>query len=57
VREGSDVTLVATQLMREEAIKAADKLGSEGISVEVIDPRMLVPFEVYLKAGVSRTRV
>jgi pyruvate/2-oxoglutarate/acetoin dehydrogenase E1 component len=45
VREGADVTVVATQLMRHRALEAADLLAEEGTSVEVIDPRTLVPFD------------
>jgi acetoin:2,6-dichlorophenolindophenol oxidoreductase subunit beta len=45
VRSGDDVTVVATQAMRHQAVEAADLLAGEGISVEVIDPRTLVPFD------------
>jgi pyruvate/2-oxoglutarate/acetoin dehydrogenase E1 component len=44
VREGSDVTVVATGLMVREAVRAVVELGSE-VSVEVIDPRTLVPLD------------
>ena len=44
-REGTDVTIVATLLMVYKAIDAASILEKEGISVEVIDPRTLVPFD------------
>jgi len=44
-REGSDVTVVAIALMVHRALAAADKLQKEGISVEVIDPRSLVPLD------------
>jgi acetoin:2,6-dichlorophenolindophenol oxidoreductase subunit beta len=44
-REGSDVTIVATLLMVYRALEAAEILQKEGISVEVIDPRTLVPFD------------
>ncbi|MEM1982856.1 MAG: alpha-ketoacid dehydrogenase subunit beta [Sulfolobales archaeon] len=43
--EGSDVTVVATAYMVHEAIKAADELRKEGVSVEVVDPRTIVPFD------------
>lgn len=46
VRAGDDVTVVATQLMRHRALEAADRLAGEGVSVEVIDPRTLVPFDM-----------
>jgi pyruvate dehydrogenase E1 component beta subunit len=44
VREGKDVTVVATSLMVQEAMKAADELKGK-VSVEVIDPRTLVPLD------------
>lgn len=54
--EGSDVTLVAVSQMVYEAIKAARKLGEGGISVEVIDPRTLVPLDMALiEDSVRRT--
>jgi pyruvate dehydrogenase E1 component beta subunit len=46
VREGTDVTIVATQRMVAAAAKAADTLAQEGISCEVIDPRTLVPLDL-----------
>ncbi len=46
VRTGSDVTVVATQQMRHRAVEAADDLAARGMSVEVIDPRTLVPFDL-----------
>jgi pyruvate/2-oxoglutarate/acetoin dehydrogenase E1 component len=45
VREGDDVTVVATGRMVGEALKAADALEAEGVTVEVIDPRTLQPFD------------
>ncbi len=44
-REGRDVTIVATGLMVHKAIAAAHQLESEGIEVEVVDPRTLVPLD------------
>lgn len=44
-REGDAVTIIAWQLMLKRALLAADILASEGISVEVIDPRTLTPFD------------
>ncbi|MFG6114160.1 alpha-ketoacid dehydrogenase subunit beta [Halobacillus sp. MO56] len=44
-REGTDVTLVATSVMVERALQAAEELQKEGLSVEVIDPRTLVPLD------------
>lgn len=44
-REGSDVTVVATGRLVHEALNAAEQLESEGISVEVFDPRTLQPLD------------
>ena len=44
-REGRDITLVATSSMVQVAADAADRLLSEGISAEIIDPRSLVPLD------------
>jgi pyruvate dehydrogenase E1 component beta subunit len=46
VRAGRDVTVVATQQMRHRAVEAAAALASEGIELEIIDPRTLVPFDM-----------
>jgi len=45
MNEGSDVTLVAIQSMLPLAVKAVEELKKEGISVELIDPRVLIPFD------------
>jgi len=45
LNEGSDVTIVAIAARVGEAVKAAQQLAAEGISVEVIDPRTLVPLD------------
>jgi acetoin:2,6-dichlorophenolindophenol oxidoreductase subunit beta len=45
VIEGNDLTILATQVMRQRAEKAARALNARGISVELIDPRSLVPFD------------
>ncbi len=44
-REGTDVTVVATAFMVHRALSAAATLQEEGISLEVIDPRTLVPLD------------
>ncbi len=44
-REGSDVTVVAVAWLVHEALAAAETLAAEGISVEVVDPRSLVPLD------------
>ncbi|OLD27644.1 MAG: dehydrogenase, partial [Candidatus Rokubacteria bacterium 13_1_40CM_2_70_45] len=55
-RAGTDVTLVATQAMVSRALAAAGDLEKDGVSVEVIDPRTLVPLdEATILASVART--
>jgi pyruvate/2-oxoglutarate/acetoin dehydrogenase E1 component len=44
-KEGTDVTVVATMLMVHRALAAARRLEDRGISIEVIDPRTLVPLD------------
>ncbi len=44
-REGTDVTVVATMFMVHKALNAAKTLSEEGLSVEVVDPRTLVPLD------------
>ncbi|MHA1377488.1 MAG: alpha-ketoacid dehydrogenase subunit beta [Candidatus Helarchaeota archaeon] len=44
-KEGSDVTVIATSIMVLRALEAADELGKQGISVEVLDPRTISPFD------------
>jgi acetoin:2,6-dichlorophenolindophenol oxidoreductase subunit beta len=55
-REGEDVTVVATGRLVHEALQAAEQAESEGISVEVWDPRTLQPLdEESLIASVKKT--
>lgn len=44
-RSGTDVTVVAIANMVHEAMAAAEELAADGISVEVVDPRTLVPLD------------
>ncbi len=44
-REGKDVTIVATQLMMHRSLQVAENLAQEGIEVEVIDLRCMVPLD------------
>ncbi|MCL6443101.1 MAG: alpha-ketoacid dehydrogenase subunit beta [Alicyclobacillus sp.] len=44
-REGDDVTVIATGHLVYEALAVAEELQSEGISVEVYDPRTLLPLD------------
>jgi 2-oxoisovalerate dehydrogenase E1 component len=45
VRQGKDVTVVGLSLMVHHALKAAEALAAEGVSVEVIDPRTVSPLD------------
>jgi pyruvate dehydrogenase E1 component beta subunit len=55
-RSGTDITVVATLAMVHHALAAADLLAQEGISVEVVDPRSLVPLDrETIIASVRRT--
>ncbi len=53
LRDGSDVTVIATGMMVQEAVKAADSLKAEGLSVRVIDMHTIKPLdeELVLKAA------
>jgi pyruvate/2-oxoglutarate/acetoin dehydrogenase E1 component len=44
-REGEDVTMIATSSMVYVALAAAEELESQGISVEVVDPRTIAPLD------------
>ena len=44
-RQGEDVTVVALASLVHVALETADRLEEEGISVEVVDPRSLVPLD------------
>jgi acetoin:2,6-dichlorophenolindophenol oxidoreductase subunit beta len=46
VRRGGDVTVVALSRLVHEALTAADRLAEDGIDVEVVDPRTLVPLDL-----------
>jgi 2-oxoisovalerate dehydrogenase E1 component beta subunit len=46
VREGRDVTLITYSAGVSQALEVAEELDKEGISVEVIDVRTLVPLDV-----------
>jgi len=45
LRHGTDVTVVAIASAVKQALQAAEELADEGISVEVVDPRTLVPMD------------
>ena len=44
-REGRDLTVVAYSIMVPRALEAAGQLASEGIELEVVDPRSLKPLD------------
>jgi pyruvate dehydrogenase E1 component beta subunit len=44
-REGEDVTVVATGRLVHESLAAAEEAEADGISVEVVDPRTLLPLD------------
>ncbi len=55
-REGTHVTVVALAKMVLDALAVAEKLEKQGISVEVIDPRTLVPLDINtISASVMKT--
>src|SRR5215210_853514 len=55
-REGDDVTVVATGPLVHQALAAAEEAEQEGVSVEVFDPRTLLPLdEDGLIASVKKT--
>lgn len=55
-RKGTDVTILAVSHMVIEALRAAEELAKDGISVEVIDPRTIRPFdEALLFESVRKT--
>ena len=55
-REGTDVTIVALAWLVHEALAAAETLDKEGVSVEVLDPRTLVPLDhEAIRASVQKT--
>jgi pyruvate/2-oxoglutarate/acetoin dehydrogenase E1 component len=56
VRRGRDATVVALSRLVGEAVAAADDLASDGVELEVIDPRTLVPLDLEtIVESVSRT--
>jgi len=56
LRAGSDVTIVATLLMVERVLAAAEQLAAEGIEAEVIDLRWLRPLDLpAIRGSVEKT--
>jgi acetoin:2,6-dichlorophenolindophenol oxidoreductase subunit beta len=55
-RRGTDVTVIGLAYYVQEALAVAEELAGQGISVEVIDPRTLVPLDVEaIRASVRKT--
>jgi pyruvate dehydrogenase E1 component beta subunit len=55
-REGSDVTIIAIGAMVPKALTVAEEMEKEGVSIEVWDPRTLVPLdEDGMLASVAKT--
>ncbi|WP_320039934.1 alpha-ketoacid dehydrogenase subunit beta [uncultured Desulfobacter sp.] len=46
VKEGEDLTIVATSQMVLTALEAAEQLAKEGINAEIVDPRTLSPLDM-----------
>lgn len=56
-REGSDVTVVATSKMVQLSLEAAALLAKDGIDVEIVDPRTIVPLDAdTIVRSVQKTR-
>jgi len=56
VREGKDITLIATSFMVIKCMEAAEELKNSDIDVEIVDPRTLVPLDrEIIKTSVKKT--
>ena len=56
VREGIDLTVIATSIMVNRTLEAADILAQEGVELEIVDPRTLNPLdEGPIVASVQKT--
>ena len=56
LREGRDLTIIATSWMAVEALKAADILSCYGFEAEVVDPRSIAPLDTdALVASIAKT--
>ena len=59
LREGADVTIIATGLPVSESLAAAEKLAAEGISAEVINMHTIKPLdeEAVIKAAAKTGKI
>lgn len=56
VQKGTDITVVALAHMVHKALEAAQQLQSDGVSVEIVDPRTVSPLDTgTILASVSKT--
>jgi 2-oxoisovalerate dehydrogenase E1 component beta subunit len=56
VREGAQITLIAWSAMVHTALEAAEKAAADGLDVEVIDLRTIVPYDIEtMIASVKKT--
>ncbi len=55
-REGADATVIARSVMVPVALKAAEELEKQGVSIEVVDPRTIRPLDIEtIIASVKKT--
>ena len=45
-RAGSDLTIIATAETIHKSLRVAERLQNEGFSIEVVDPRTVVPLDI-----------
>ncbi len=59
IKEGSDITIIATGLMVDSAIKAAEKLEADGVKADVIDMHTIKPIDedIILKSAKKTGKV
>ena len=59
LREGKDITIIATGIMVSEAMKAAEELAAEGIDARVIDMHTIKPLDedIIVKASLETGKI
>ena len=50
-RAGKDLTIIATGIMVQKSLAAAEELAKEGIDIEIVDPRTLRPLDTETIVG------